>query len=184
MERLHLRRRLGGHRLLGRGLALSQGDRRLRDCRRHRLLAADPRIAHAQRLPRRLLSVYRRRDRMQSATRLGERYASRYWTVRELRCQRHRRRPRRPEQRATATPVSTTKSFFTQGKPASSGLSWRSARRPSMPTTIRMMAELRRRCWSAPGTRSTRPALVNGRFGGPTSTFGVAASPRASIRRR
>ena len=35
-----------------------------------------------------------------------------------------------------------------------------------------------------PGDCSTRPALVNGWFGGPTSTFGVAASPRASIRRR
>ena len=180
MERLHLRRRLGGHRLLGRGLALSQGDRRLRDRRRHRLLAADPRIAHAQRLPVAFLA----------------------FTGEETSCS---------QLRGSVSAMHLDTGLFVNfgASATGDGLVEGTTRyrdtgvddrelfysgqagieRPFLAlgkTTIyadyyTITAELRRRCWSAPGTRSTRPALVNGRFGGPTSTFGVAASPRASI---
>ena len=130
--------------------------------------------------PAAFLAFIGRRDRLQSAARLGQRHASRYRTVREL-----RRRPDRAtaSRRNDALPRHRRRrpEIFYSGQAGIERPFLRSARRRSMATTTRMTAAPRRRCSSARATRSTRPASVIGRFGGPTSTFGVAASPRASI---
>ena len=82
-------------RLLGRGVALPQGDRGLRCRRRHRLSAAHSGIAHAQRLPFRLPEPRRRYHLLPAATRIGQRPASRVRALCELRIGTDDRRPRR-----------------------------------------------------------------------------------------
>ena len=78
-------------------------------------------------------------------------------------------------------PASTTERSSTPGRLASSGHFLALGKTTSMPTTIPITAELRRRCWSVPGTRSTRPASVNWAVWRSDVDIWVAASPRASI---
>ncbi len=182
MERLHLRRRLGHHRLLGRGPALSQGGCRLRYRRRHRL-------PEARRPARARAASARWRPWRSSA-----------------------RRPACSQVRGSVSAKHLDTGLFVNFGASSTGdgivdettryadtgverprdlllragghrarLGCRSARRRSMPTTTTTTAAPRRRCSSAMATRSTRRASAIGPCGGRASTSGVAALRRASI---